>query len=134
MDTNPDPTAPVEVFRAARPKRARERELVLQAMGIHCLTFTLGAETVVAVPPEEAERALRQLLLYERENRGWPRPEQLPEVLSEGGAGVAIWCALLIALFMIEGQRALGFDWWSNGMINAELVRAQASGGAWSPR
>lgn len=127
MDTNPDPTAPVEVFRAARPKRARERELVLQAMGIRCMTFTLGAETVVAVPPEEAERALRELLLYERENRGWPRPEQLPEVLSEGGAGVAIWCVLLIALFMVEGQRALGYDWWNNGMINTELVR----GGEW---
>ena len=118
-----DPTAPIEVFRAARPKRARERELVLQAMGIRSLTFTLGAETVITVEPADAERALRELALYESENRGWPRPEQLPEVLSEGGAGVTIWCVLLIAMFMIEAQRALGLDWWSNGMISTARVR-----------
>lgn len=120
---NPDPTAPVEVYRAARAKRARERELVLRAMDIDCQSYGVGAETVVSVRAEDAERALRQLELYERENRGWPRPEQLPEVLSEGAAGVVIWCALLLVLFVIERQRALGFDWWNNGMLDTERVR-----------
>ena len=81
---NSDPTAPVEVYRAARPKRAHERVLVLRAMDIECLIYSVGAETVVAVHAEDFARAQEQIDLYERENRGWPRPEQLPEVLSEG--------------------------------------------------
>ncbi len=119
-----DPGAPVEVFRASRPKRVRERELVLRAMDIECLVFAVGAQTVIAVHPSDAGRAREQIELYERENRGWPRPEQLPEVLSEGSAGVGVWCVLLVALFMMERDRAFGLDWWNSGMIDSDAVRA----------
>lgn len=127
MDTvpaAPDPTAPVEVFRTPRAKRARERELVLRAMDIDCLVLDARGETVLAVHAEDAGRAREQIELYERENRGWPRPEQLPEVLSEGGAGVGIWCVLLFSLFMMERDNAFGLDWWHSGMIDSDAVRS----------
>ena len=118
-----DETAPVEIFRTRRAKRAREIALVLQAIGIECAILENRGEALVAVLPHDRERAERELASYEAENRGWPRPEELPEVLTEGALGVFLWCAALIAVYALEIHEAFGFDWRESGSNSARAVR-----------
>ena len=117
------PDGPAEVFRSHRARRVKETELVLQAMGIPCEVVPLGAEAAVVVGGVDAERARREIELYERENRGWPHPEELPEVLGEGLAGVAAWVGVLLVTYALERNRAFGLDWWESGKSVAALVR-----------
>ena len=117
------PDRPAEVFRSARSRRVKETALVLQAMGIAHQVVQQGAEAAILVDSPDAERALREIELYERENRGWPHPEELPEVLGEGLVGVLSWVGVLLVAYAAERNRAFGLDWWESGKTVAALVR-----------
>jgi membrane associated rhomboid family serine protease len=123
MHEETQPQEPVEVFRSTSWGRVRESGLVLQAMGIANATQRASPESSLLVGPADADEAREQLELYDRENRGWPRAEQLPEVLGESLAGVAAWCAVLLVFYALERNRALGLDWWDGGKSVAVLIR-----------
>ena len=120
---NPGANGPAEVFRSTRSRRVKETALVLQAMGVPHHVVRQGAEGAILVDASDAERARREIELYERENRGWPHPEELPEVLSEGLVGVLSWIAVLLVVYSAERNRTFGMDWWESGKTVAGLVR-----------
>ncbi len=123
MDEETRPDELIEVLRSHSWGRVREYGLVLQAMGIENATSRGSPESSVVVGARDLERAREQIALYDRENRGWPRAEELPEVLGESAAGVAAWCALLLAVYALERNRAFGLDWWEGGKSVAVLIR-----------
>ena len=117
------PGGPVEVFRTRSPKLAREYGLVLQATGLHPFFAQAEGLQLVLVPEAEGSRAVAQIRLYEDENRGWPGPEELPDVLSEGSVGVGVWVVALVAVYLLQTHRGFGIDWTRTGASVAELVR-----------
>jgi len=120
-ETRPD--EPVEVYRSPSWGRVQEYGLVLQAMGIANRAQRDSPESSLLVEPHQAERALEQISLYQRENRGWPTAGELPEVLGESLGGVAAWCGVLLAFYALERNRAFGLDWWDGGKSVALLIR-----------
>lgn len=99
---------PTEVYRSRRPKRVREHALVLQALGIPFATRQDGGELLIAVPAGMSERASRELAAYQNENRGWPRPDEIPEVLTQELGGVVAWVGTLVVFFLLQTRNALG--------------------------
>jgi membrane associated rhomboid family serine protease len=122
-----DESGPREVARSSRARRLRDQGLVLQAMGIAHQVIPLGAESALVVAPADELRAREQLELYDRENRAWPAPEELPEVLTEAALGVALWSLALFAMYFVERNRMFELDWWGHGKLIASEVRD----GAW---
>ena len=120
-ETRPD--EPVEVYRSPSWGRVQEYGLVLQAMGIANRAQRNSPESSILVEPRQSERALEQISLYQRENRGWPTAGELPEVLGESLGGVAAWCGVLLAFYALERNRAFGLDWWDGGKSVALLIR-----------
>jgi membrane associated rhomboid family serine protease len=118
----PEQPGLVAVARARRAKVAREYALVLAAVGIESELEAAADETVVAVDAHEAQRARTELELYERENRGWRRPEELPLAIADSWHGVAIWVLLLLATQALGGAHAFGRDWWARGVGHAGAV------------
>ena len=116
-----------EVARSPHRRRIRDQGLVLMAMGIGHEAVNLGAETALVVALDDAPRALEELEAYDRENRAWPAPEELPEVLTEAALGVILWCLTLFVFFFVERNRLLGLDWWNDG----KLIAAEIERGAW---
>jgi membrane associated rhomboid family serine protease len=114
---------PVEVYRSHSWGRVREYGLVLQAMQIPHAVERGSPDSVLFVPPERADGAREQLALYDRENRGWPRAEDLPEVLGESAAGVAAWFGVLLVFYALERNRAFGLNWWDGGKSVAVLIQ-----------
>jgi membrane associated rhomboid family serine protease len=117
-----DPEGLREVARG-RPRLVREQALVLAAMGIDHEVAGAGDEALIRVRAADEARARAELGLYERENRAWPAPDELPEVLTEAALGVALWCAFLFVAFFGERNQLLGFDWWSAGKLRGGEVR-----------
>ncbi len=115
---------PVVVARTRRARQARDWQLVLAAAGIqHDLSEQTG-EAALIVPGEQAEHAARELALFEQENRGWPRADELPEVLTQGSLGVAVWVVLLFVVDQLARHDALGHDWFASGRSAAGAIRA----------
>jgi membrane associated rhomboid family serine protease len=119
----PSDAQPVAVFRSRVSRRAREYGLVLQAVGIPCALLQDGAEHVVAVDLDFAQRATTELREYERENRGWRTTEELPLALTHGWLAVALWSTLLFVMFAFDRNDAFGLRWWEHGRSVATLVR-----------
>jgi membrane associated rhomboid family serine protease len=127
-----DPTAwpegtPIEIARTARRRKLHDWQLVLFAAGIPHLARDSGAEGVLFVPAEQAMRARRELEQYEDENRGWPRADELPEVLTAGSLAVCLWAGVLILADQLARNDAFGRDWRALGRSDAVAVR----GGEW---
>jgi len=116
-----------EVARSARPGKLRDYGLVLQAMGIGHQLAAAGSEAALLVQAADEARAREQLELYERENRAWPGPAELPEVLTEAAFGVALWCLALFLVYFAERNHFFALDWWDGG----KLIAAEVRGGAW---
>lgn len=120
----PSPAAmPVPVARTPRPKAAREYALVLASVGIECEVLEDPSGLLVAVDPSDAPRAAREIALYDRENRGWRRPEELPLALGESWFAVLLWTLLLAIPYSFSLTRALGLRLWSGGRLAAEEVQ-----------
>jgi rhomboid protease GluP len=96
---------------------------VLAAAGIPCVVQRDGAGATLLVPAEAAERAAFELEQFARENRGWPRAEELPEVLTEGSLGVVLWVLALLVLDRLIAHQAFGHDWYAAGRSLASAVR-----------
>lgn len=118
---------PRAVARSRRARRIQEQALVLLAMGIGHELAELEGEAVLFVAPADELRARTELELYDRENRAWPAPEELPEVLTESALGVTLWCLALFLVYFAERNHVGGFDWWGQG----KLVADEVARGAW---
>jgi hypothetical protein len=119
----PRPDGAVALARSARAKQLRDWQLVLAAAGIPCAVQGDGAGATLYVPSELAERAAFELEQFGRENRGWPRAEELPEVLSEGSLGVVLWVAALLVADRLATLSAFGLDWYGSGRSLAGAVQ-----------
>jgi rhomboid protease GluP len=120
----PSPAAmPVPVARTPRPKAAREYALVLAAAGIGCEVLEDPSGHLVAVDPADAARASSEIALYEEENRGWRRPEELPLALGESWFAVVLWTLLLSISYAFSLTSGLGLRLWSGGRLAADEVR-----------
>lgn len=119
----PPPGTPVAVGRTQHRRQARDWGLVLTAAGIPHQVQQQGGGALFVVTAELAERAARELAAYEDENRGWPRVEELPEVLTQGSLGVVLWTVVLLLVDQLTGFGAGGLDWRAAGRSAAGLVR-----------
>jgi len=117
------PGTPLEVARTRRKRQARDWQLVLMAAGVPHGIQQIDGATVLVVPAEAAQRAHRELELFEEENRGWPRAGELPEVLTEGSLAVVVWSVVLIVADQLARYDAFGRDWRAAGRSAADLVR-----------
>lgn len=117
------PDAPVAVARTRKPAIAREYGLVLAAVGIECEIVEVPGELALVVAPPSARQAATELALYEEENRGWRRVEELPLALGESWVAVLAWCAVLLTTHLFSAQQAFGLDWWNRGGGRAAGVR-----------
>jgi len=116
-----------EVSRTADRRKLRERELVLQAMGIRYGAMNAEGMVLLLVRSEEAARAREQIERYERENAGWPPREEMPASISDG-VWAAVVYALVIAIFFVLDHRGLfGVEWWEAGAARSAAIR----GGEW---
>jgi membrane associated rhomboid family serine protease len=113
----------VEVFASARPGPCRERGLVLKSVGIdHHMVQARGGFLLV-VGEHDAERALAELVEYERENRGFGVEEAPDLPRTDVAPGVAAYCAVLVLAQAANAAwpAALGL-----GRGDAEAVRGGA--------
>ena len=118
-----DPLAPVAVARTRKAGVAREYGLVLTAVGIECEIVQAPEELALVVAREHAPRASSELRLYQEENRGWRRAEELPLAISESWPAVLAWCSVLMLHHVFSAQRVFGLDWWNRGGGRAAGVR-----------
>lgn len=119
----PRPDSAVALAHSARARQISDWQLVLAAAGIPCAVQRESAGATLWVPAEVAERAAFELQQYSRENRGWPRPEELPEVLSEGSLGVVLWVLTLFVADRLASHQAFGHDWYAAGRSLAGAVQ-----------
>lgn len=124
----PRPDGAVAIAQSARPRQVGDWQLVLAAAGIQSAVQRQGAVATLFVPAEAAERAVAELAAFGRENRGWPRPEELPEVLGEGSLGVVVWVLVLLVADRLAMLGAFGHDWYAAGR---SLARAVTEGEVW---
>lgn len=112
----------VEVYRGREHDRWLEFALVLAALGID---HWLGQEEEgfrLLVPPQEEERARRELAEYEAEAEEPPLVEpEVPQVAGGSGFLPGYWCALL-TLHSFDRFRVFGFDWLEAGRAHAQLI------------
>ena len=108
---------------------AGEWELVLIAEGLSPSLVPTAEGIIVAVPDEEAERALAALSEYDKENA--PKPKEADDTIDSAGllSGVAIAEALLLFFFVTVAWKP-AIPWFERGsadadrMIHGELWRA----------
>lgn len=120
---SPRPDGAVAIAHSARARQVGEWQLVLAAAGIPCAVTRDGGGATLLVPAQAAERAAFELEQYARENRGWPRPEELPEVLTEGSLGVVLWALTLLVADRLVARGAFGHDWYAAGRSLAGTVQ-----------
>jgi rhomboid protease GluP len=117
------PQAPVEVFRSHWRPACDERAFVLHAVGIGSQVVSDGAYWSIVVSPASAKDALVHLRRYERENP--PRRRFLrPAVLQPyAWAGAACYCAVLLLVAYLAGQKSFATDWLDVGVLNTAALR-----------
>ncbi|HTP65743.1 MAG TPA: rhomboid family intramembrane serine protease [Geobacteraceae bacterium] len=114
-------------------QRAHLWALVLEARFIPCRIEAYGMGQCLLVPAQYHAQALRELSLFEEENRGWP-PEPPPVAVPKENVFTTVMVlALLIAFHQITLQDiplfGLGpFDWTALGSADAGKI---ASGQLW---
>ena len=117
------PDGAIAIAQSTRARQVGDWQLVLAAAGIPSAVQRQGALATLLVPADAAERALGELESFARENRGWPRPEELPEVLGEGSLGVVVWALALLVADRLAVLGAFGHDWYTAGRSLASAVR-----------
>jgi rhomboid protease GluP len=121
----------VEIGSFGTVEGAERHALVLAAVGIGC-RLALGGRgrggVGLLVAPAEAERARREIALFERENRPVPRrPVATPPAVHGADAALA-YCAVLVSLFVADHRHLGSVDWRALGAVQAGLMR---DGGEW---
>ena len=115
----------VEVGRFETLADAKQRALVLSAVGIDCSLVADDRALALYVSSAEAEDARRQLGHYESENTPVVRPRFKPT--THGIDAALAYCAVLLFFFGAERRHALSVDWTVIGAAQAGLIRD----GAW---
>ncbi len=113
-----------------RRRQARDWSLVLSSQGLaHAIDEGQG-EWTLFVAESDVLPALRELELYEQENRAWPWVEELPLVSGASWTLVLGWTLLLTAFDLLARANAWGRDWFALGradstrMLEGEYWRA----------
>lgn len=118
------PAGAVEVFRSAGRRACEERGLVLHTRDLPYRIARDAQGWSLHVPEALAEAALRELRLYEEENRDWPPRETLPPPGYGVAQGAMLYVAtLLLARFLAVGG-AFGRDWSVAGRADGAALRA----------
>lgn len=79
---------------------------------------------MLVVHARDAERARHEIAAWERENRGWPPPHDVPPPIPRYAfSSAGVYVLVLIVVFALERNRAFGLDWWGPGKLFAVLVR-----------
>lgn len=118
------PEEPVVVFESARSAAARERALVLQAVGIPHEVVSDGARSLLVVAAADAAVARRELAEWRRENRDWRPPEPMrPWRRLDPWPGLAAYLLIACGFAWASAEGAGGLDWFGAGRVNAALVR-----------
>jgi membrane associated rhomboid family serine protease len=122
VEASPENNAPfgIGLRRFTKLADARERGLVLSAFGVTHAISRDAQEWVIWVAPEDAERALSDLLAYEAELREQYVPEEEELVVK-----VSFWSVPLVALVMVGFavlQAENGEAWRESGILASELV------------
>lgn len=113
---------PVEVRRCRTRAEAEQHALVLTAVGIASRVRPAGDGVAIYVRAGDAERARRQLALYERENAPDARP---PLRLRRDGHGLEAalgYVAVLMFFFAAQRRAAFGVDWIAAGAARSEAI------------
>lgn len=115
----------VTVYRSPRRRDCTERALVLDAMGIDHEVVETPDDFMIVVAARDAGVAVRQIELYEQENRraaAPETPEELPS-LKASWPGVAGYAAVEVAVMMADETGAFGMDWHGAGAAATERIR-----------
>jgi rhomboid protease GluP len=107
--------------------RTRLAALVLEARGIPCRLERAGRAWLLYVPTGEKERAVRELDLYQRENRNWPPPVPVAEPHHQNTLITLSVLGLLGIFFNLTWLSINGFghtpiDWVELGNANAGKI------------
>ena len=111
----------VEIGRFETLADARQRALVLAAVGIDSSVVASDRAVGLFVSQPEAEAARQQLLCYESENR----PVVLPRV-GPGRHGIEAalaYCCVLLFFFGADRRHALSIEWSTIGAAQAGVIR-----------
>lgn len=100
---------------------------MLQAVGVASGTVQNEGQHVLIVRLEDAERARAEIEKYTRENQGWPPREEAPPMISQGVNAAIVFAGVLVLCYLAQRRESFGFDWWSAGRADAELIQ----GGEW---
>lgn len=117
----------VSIFQSASRRPSEEQALVLKAMNIEHLVTERPDGCHVLVPAAQAQFAVEQLRLYQREN---PRRHVAPWPAIDPGRGLpgALGFALVLSVaYTIQSGYMQGIDWTSTG----ELIAGRVVAGEW---
>jgi membrane associated rhomboid family serine protease len=107
-------------IRSTRKRRqARDWSLVLTSQGIEHELLEREGEWTLSVADGDVPGALRELALYEQENRAFAWVEELPSVSKGSWIAVGAWLLVLLAVDTLAGAEALGRDWQALGRIDS---------------
>jgi rhomboid protease GluP len=112
----------VEVRRSPVWAEAEQYALVLAALDIGCRLVAQGDAILLLVAPADADRALRELASYARENRPHARASPPERALAEGLDGALAYAVVLLFLHGAARRHTFGLDWWSAGAGQAGLI------------
>lgn len=114
------------VATTADERRCAELALVLTARGLEHRTQRGAGGWELAVPHEVAAHAVHELAAYRAENARAIGPRRLPEI-GFGLPGVALYCLVLVVVFVCVRGNVLDLDWYGAG----RLVAGRFVGGEW---
>ena len=123
----PEPAIPI--FRSIAAGPCFEHALVLEARGFDYELRADGSALEIAVAPEDAERARRELEEYRRENAPVALPPRL-HAGEGGGAGVFGYLIAVLLITWLDEHATFARDWFQAGKMDGGLLR---SGEWWRP-
>jgi membrane associated rhomboid family serine protease len=107
-----------------------ELALVLAAQGIPSDVRWNGHAWVLSVPADSVNRARLELAAYAIESRRRPPPAPVLAVYDRPWAGIAIYCAVLIVMALMQPEFGFGIDWLAAGRMDGGMMLA---GQWWRP-
>jgi rhomboid protease GluP len=117
--------ATVEIYRSARRPKSDERAFVLAAVGIRNEVVFDGAEFLLRVDQEDAERALDHLRQYEIESRNRPPPPPpRPRLHPNAWLGSAIYALVLVSVAAAIANGVWRLDAFDVGELDAARVQS----------
>ncbi len=98
---------------------ANQLALVLIAAGIRSTTIAMDSGLLLLVAVADGERAQREILAYESENRPAPAPARPTRPLGDGVTAALAAVAAVVFTFVASNRGAFSFDWLGAGVAQA---------------